>query len=162
MELPADAIQTILDAWPVARLTTLDPDGAPRSVPIVFARVGEALWSPIDGKPKRSNELARVRDVRRDPRVTLLLDHYGEDWRELWWLRVAARAEVLVAGGEGGCAPDEVAAVGARLRRKYPQYGETPLFEGAPTLIRFSPEHTTSWMASEAALGRLPQGDDDD
>jgi hypothetical protein len=47
-------------------------------VPIVFARAGGALWSPIDGKLKAGGGLARVRNIERDPRVALLLDHYAD------------------------------------------------------------------------------------
>ena len=59
MELPDDALERVLDVWPVARLATAGPDG-PHQVPVVFARAGGALWSPIDAKPKREGELAEA------------------------------------------------------------------------------------------------------
>src|SRR6185436_9869213 len=115
MELPDDASLAILERWPVATLTTLAEHGQPHAVPIVFARSAGALWSPVDGKPKRGGELARIRHVRRDPRVSLLL-----------WLRADGAAEIRDAANRSRGA-DEVATALAALRRKYPQYERVAL-----------------------------------
>ena len=45
---------------PVARLSTVRPDGGPHVVPIVFAVVGDAVFSAVDAKPKRSTDLQRL------------------------------------------------------------------------------------------------------
>jgi PPOX class probable F420-dependent enzyme len=135
----ADAeIERLLDAWPVARLATVAPDGRPHLVPIAFVRHAGALWSPVDGKPKASAALARLAHVEREPRVAVLLDHYDADRRRLWWVRVDGRAERC--GGD--------AAVEAALRAKYPQYRETPLYAAEPTLLRIEPGRVSSWRAS--------------
>ena len=147
MELPRDAVDRLLERWPVARLATLGRDGSPSLVPVVFAASGGRLWVPVDAKPKRAGELARVANVRRDPRVALLLDRYEADWSKLWWLRVDGAGAVV----EGERAPG-VADAAAALRRKYPQYGETPLFrDAAPTLLAIEPRRITSWAASAHA-----------
>ena len=145
MELTRDAIEHLLDTWPVARLATLRPDGSPALVPVVFARSGGRLWLPVDGKPKHADrELARVANIRRDGRVALLLDQYEADWSGLWWLRLDGAAE---AAGEG--TPGFGSALAA-LGKKYPQYADTPALrpEAPPTLIAVSPLRTTSWAAS--------------
>ena len=146
MELSRDAIEHLLDSWPVARLATLRPDGSPALVPVVFVRNAGRLWLPVDGKPKRegAGELARVAHIRRNPRVALLLDQYEADWSALWWLRFDGAAELV---GERGMGFD--AALGA-LMKKYPQYDHTPLFRpGAPpTLIAVGQLRVTSWAAS--------------
>lgn len=157
MELSEAAIQQRLDAWPVARLATIAPDGRPHQVPIVFARVGEALWSPIDGKPKSGRELARVRNVRAHPEVSLLLDAYDEDWTRLWWIRLDATARVVQPSGRGraptpvgqATPPGDAAFEAAlhALRSKYPQYRTVPLLEGRPTLLAFTWSHVRSWGA---------------
>jgi PPOX class probable F420-dependent enzyme len=82
-------------ASPVARLATLRPDGGPHLVPVVFALVDEVLYSAVDAKPKRSPRLQRLANVRSDPRCTLLVDHYDEDWSRLWWVRADGRAAVV-------------------------------------------------------------------
>jgi PPOX class probable F420-dependent enzyme len=139
-------VERLLEVWPVARLATLGPDGAPALVPVVFAKSAGRLWTPVDGKPKSGRELARVANVRRDPRVALLLDQYEAEWSALWWLRVDAVASV-VAGEDAAGAAEAARA----LRAKYPQYAHTPLFrEGdpLPTLLAFEPRRITSWAAS--------------
>jgi PPOX class probable F420-dependent enzyme len=137
MWLPDAERERLLDSWPVARLATLAKDGRPHLVPIVFARAGGALWSPIDGKPKAPGVLARVRNALRDPRVALLLDHYDADWQQLWWIRLDGRASL--------CGAD--ARAEAALRAKYPQYREVPLFGGEPLLLRIDPERILTWTS---------------
>jgi PPOX class probable F420-dependent enzyme len=89
-----------LTAARVARLATIDPDGRPHLVPIVFAVDGDTLYSAVDHKPKRSRTLRRIENARARPDVTVLVDHYEEDWRRLWWIRVRGRARVLDDGEE--------------------------------------------------------------
>jgi PPOX class probable F420-dependent enzyme len=139
--LPEDETQRLLRSWPVARLATLAPGGRPHVVPIVFAWHAGAVWSPVDGKPKRGGPLARVRHLESEPRVSVLLDHYETDWRRLWWIRVDGRAALVAGDG----------AAEAALRAKYPQYGEgVALYAGPPALIRIEPERVTSWSAERA------------
>ena len=142
MKLSDEAVRSRLDDWPVARLATVDADGSPHQVPIVFARVGEALWSPIDGKPKSGGELARVRHVRDHPGVSLLLDHYADDWTRLWWIRIDAQGRVVRDHGEPG-----VDAAVRALRAKYPQYERVPVLRDPPTLLAFEALRVQSWCA---------------
>ena len=104
-----------LTAARVARLATTDPDGRPHLVPIVFALEGNTLYSAVDSKPKRSRRLRRIENARERPDVTVLVDHYDEDWGRLWWIRLRGRARVLDEGRER-----ERALV--LLAEKYPQY----------------------------------------
>ena len=145
MKLSARAIQVRLAREPRAVLATLRADGSAALVPIVFAHAGGAIWSPVDGKPKRSAALSRLDDVARDARVALLLDRYADDWSRLWWLRVAGTARIERA--RGALVHGEAA-----LRAKYPQYGVTALHAGAPLLLRIDVERTASWAASSAAV----------
>jgi PPOX class probable F420-dependent enzyme len=103
----------------VARLATIDPDGRPHLVPIVFALDGETLYTAVDRKPKRSPRLRRIENARSRPDVTILVDHYEEDWDRLWWIRLRGRARVLDGGEERERALE-------LLRRKYPQYRAEP------------------------------------
>lgn len=79
----------------VGRLATASGDGRPHLVPAVFAVEGAALYMAVDRKPKRSTELRRLRNVRENPRVAFLVDHYEDDWARLWWVRVDGTARVL-------------------------------------------------------------------
>jgi PPOX class probable F420-dependent enzyme len=69
-------------------------------VPITFAFVDELVFSGVDHKPKRSRELARIANIERDPRVTLLVDRYDETWSKLWWTRLRGEATILHEGTE--------------------------------------------------------------
>ncbi len=144
--LTDDQVDQLLTRWPVARLATVGAGGRPHVVPIVFAACDGAIWTGVDGKPKAGGELARVRHLRSDPRVTLLLDHYSEDWRELWWVRLEGQGSLRGAEGEAERRAERA------LRDKYPQYRDTPLFRGAPALIRVEIERRTSWCADLAQV----------
>ncbi len=141
MELSEEAIRDRLDHWPVARLATVGADH-PNQVPIVFARLGDEFWSPVDGKPKSGRELARVKNVRERPHVSLLLDEYTPDWSRLWWIRVDATARVV--GADDPRFADAVAA----LQAKYPQYAEVPVTGEPPTLLAFRTRRIRSWSAA--------------
>jgi PPOX class probable F420-dependent enzyme len=103
----------------VARLATLDRDGRPHLVPIVFALAGDTLYSAVDAKPKRSRTLRRLENARREPNVTVLVDCYDDDWARLWWVRLRGRARVLDDGEEAEAALD-------LLEAKYEQYRVAP------------------------------------
>ena len=103
----------------MARLATTDPDGRPHLVPIVFALDGDTLYTAVDHKPKRSSRLRRIENARARPDVTILVDHYDEDWSLLWWTRLRGRARVLDEGEERQRAL-------ALLAEKYPQYRTEP------------------------------------
>lgn len=134
-----------LDAARVARLATADGAGRPHVVPVCFARQGDRLVTPIDEKPKRVDpaDLRRVRDVRENPRVALVVDHYVEAWEDLGWLQVRGTAELLQPADEGHSAGVSV------LREKYDQYADHDL--SARPLIRIEPGSVRSW-------GRLEPG----
>jgi PPOX class probable F420-dependent enzyme len=145
--LPTGLLERVLDVAPVARLGLVDGENRPYALPIVFARVGDALWSPVDGKPKRHGRLARLERIERAPDVTVLLDHYADDWRELWWIRLEGRASVVE-----GQHSDWQAAVRA-LHGKYRQYREVEMFHAEPIMIRFAWRRISWWAL--AGPGRI-------
>jgi PPOX class probable F420-dependent enzyme len=108
-----------VDRARVGRLATVDADGRPHLVPICFALDGEVLYSAVDQKPKRSRRLRRLENIRRNPAVTVLVDHYEEDWSRLWWVRLQGEARVLDDGSESERAL-------ALLAEKYAQYRREP------------------------------------
>jgi PPOX class probable F420-dependent enzyme len=119
-------------------LATIGPNGLPHLVPFVFALKGDILYWAVDDKPKRSKNLVRLRNIERDARVSVLFDHYVDEWSELWWVRVKGRARILSSGEE------RERAVKA-LRGKFPQYREQPL-DGA--VVAIDVEEWTGWSAT--------------
>jgi PPOX class probable F420-dependent enzyme len=79
----------------VARLATAGSDGLPHLVPVTFAVDGERIYTAVDQKPKTTPNLRRLRNIRENPRVALLADHYDEDWVTLWWVRVDGQASIV-------------------------------------------------------------------
>lgn len=80
----------------VARLATADAAGRPHLVPVAFAVAGDTIYSAVDAKPKRTRSLRRLANVRANPAVSLLVDHWDEeDWGRLWWVRADGRGRVL-------------------------------------------------------------------
>src|SRR5207249_1558910 len=77
----------IADAM-VARLATVGAGGKPHVVPISFAVDGETIYFAVDAKPKRTTDLQRLRNIAANPSVSVLVDHYEDDWTRLWWVRV--------------------------------------------------------------------------
>jgi PPOX class probable F420-dependent enzyme len=99
----------------VARLATADAGGRPHLVPVVFAVQDDRVYSAVDAKPKRTTALRRLANIRENPAVALLADHYEEDWDALWWVRAEGIGRVLEP--EDGEARHAVAL----LRARYPQ-----------------------------------------
>jgi PPOX class probable F420-dependent enzyme len=113
----------------VARLATIRPDGRPHIVPIVFALDGDLLYSIVDAKPKRGPDLVRLRNIAAEPRVSLLVDDYAEDWQALWWVRADGIATVVDSGP-----PRDVAI--RLLHEKYRQYDEWATPFGGAVVVR--------------------------
>lgn len=103
----------------VARLASVGADGRPHLVPICFALAGDTLYTAVDTKPKRSPRLKRLANIRAHPDVSVLVDHYEEDWSRLWWVRLSGRARVVDEGAE-------LARAIALLSGRYEQYREQP------------------------------------
>jgi PPOX class probable F420-dependent enzyme len=95
VRLTDEEAQRRLASARVARLATAGGDGQPHLVPVTFALDGDLIYTTVDYKPKKSANLRRLRNIRENPRVALLADHYAEDWDELWWVRVDGWASVV-------------------------------------------------------------------
>jgi len=101
----------------VLRLATVDGGGRPHVVPCTFAV--DADWRVvigIDNKPKSSARLRRLENIAVNPRVSLLVDHYDDQWERLWWVRADGVARIERSGEPYDQHWDE-------LRSKYRQYG---------------------------------------
>ncbi len=152
MQLTQLQLARLLDVWPVARLATVGGDGLPRIVPIVFVAMDGVLYSPVDGKPKRSTQLQRLRDIEGNRNAALLLDHYDADWNALWWLRLDVECEVLTADSLPMSDRDRIAL---GLRGKYPQYELVPPFAGEPTVVRLHVLAHRAWSAHPLEWDRI-------
>jgi PPOX class probable F420-dependent enzyme len=122
----------------IAHLATAGKNGEPHVIPICFAFDGKCFYSPIDEKPKRTAplKLKRLRNIRANPKVSLVIDHYDEDWRRLAYVLVFGSARLLKSGTRHHRAV-------LLLRRKYPQYRSMGI-DRLP-IICIAPKRVRSW-----------------
>ena len=122
----------------IAHLATADRRAVPHVVPVCFAISEGTLYITMDEKPKRhpSMALKRLRNIRENPAVGVIVDRYEEDWALLGWVMLHGHAEILVDGMEHRDAQ-------ALLRSRYPQL-EAMQIEHHP-VIAIRIERTTSW-----------------
>jgi PPOX class probable F420-dependent enzyme len=147
-----------------ARCTTLataDAAGRPHLVPVTFALAGggavddaieDVIVFAVDHKPKRTQRLRRLANLRVNPATCLLVDEYDEDWEQLWWARADGTARVLPPGSEhtavSGRAADSASAASyvRLLVARYPQqYGDRP---PQGPVVEIAVDKWTGWRAS--------------
>lgn len=125
---------------PVARLATVTPEGLPHVVPVVFAVAEgspDVVYTAVDAKPKTTRRLRRLANIENDPHVSLLVDHYADDWTRLWWVRADGAATIHTDG-------EPVERAYRLLRAKYPQYQSVSL-DGP--VIAVAVRRWSSWRA---------------
>jgi PPOX class probable F420-dependent enzyme len=139
MTLDAAAARALFAAAPMARLATVGADRRPHVVPITFALDGDTLYTAVDHKPKRTTRLRRLENVAANPRVSVLADHYEDDWSKLWW----AHADGMARIAEPGASEHErgISALAAR----YPQYVEE---RPSDSVIVISVSRWSGWRAA--------------
>ena len=134
MQVPNGIDPEKLDSARVAILATVNPDGSPHLVPVVFALSEGRIVTAVDGKSKTTARLRRLANIRSNPSVSLLVHHYEEDWNRLWWVRIDGRAIVVTADDDAQSA----------LRARYPQYDSVEL---TGPVISIEVTGSTSWSA---------------
>ena len=118
----------------VARLATVRPAGGPHLVPVTFAVDADRVYSAVDAKPKTTRRLTRLANIAAEPRVSLLADHWAEEWSQLWWVRADGTARVVDTDPHGI----------ALLRARYAQYADDP--PAGPVII-VDVDAWTGWAA---------------
>ena len=119
----------------------MDRGGQPLVVPVCFVLDGERLYSAVDAKPKRTRQLRRLANIADNPRVSLVVDEYDEDWSRLRYVIVEGAADVLTSGADFTVAVD-------RLVAKYPQYRSMGLDRDSGAVIRVTPDRILTWRFS--------------
>ena len=124
---------------PVLRLATTNAEGQPHIVPCTFAVDDPGrIVIGIDNKPKSTANLRRLRNIERNPRVSLLVDHYADDWDQLWWVRADGTATIERSG-------EEHLEHWDLLKEKYSQYSGQSL--AGPVIV----VQVTSWSGWTAS-----------
>jgi PPOX class probable F420-dependent enzyme len=123
----------------VARLATAGADGRPHIVPIVFAVPDDRdrIYSAVDQKRKRTTELRRLANIAENPRVSVLVDHYEDEWDKLWWARADGRGRILDPTHD-----IEAQQAIELLRSRYPQQRATGV------VLAIDVERWSGWSAA--------------
>jgi PPOX class probable F420-dependent enzyme len=135
MNLTSEQALRRLGAVRAVRLATVSAGGQPHLVPITFVLEGDHLYFAIDHKPKTTAALRRLKNIRDNPRVSVLADFYDDDWSQLWWVRADGHADIWEAGPEREHALDLLTA-------KYPQYAEA---RPAGAVVAITIDHLSGW-----------------
>ncbi|MFI5892129.1 TIGR03618 family F420-dependent PPOX class oxidoreductase [Actinoplanes sp. NPDC051513] len=93
-------VRRVLDGTPLAHLATVQPDGAPHTVPLWVATRGEQIVF-LTGPHAR-----KVRNLRHDPRVALSIAPADSPWRPVV---VRGHVTAWLDGDEGWAVVDEMA-----------------------------------------------------
>lgn len=127
------AHETFLSRARVVRVATADRRGVPHVVPVCAAVADGRLYFGS------ADDARKVRNLRANPRITVVADDYSEAWDGL-------RGVMVVGTGL-------LHARGPRFRKarrllyvKYPQYEpEAALEEGESVVVEVVPEGVFSW-----------------
>lgn len=138
-----DSVASFITSARIGRLATADSVGQPTVVPICYAFDGSALYSAVDAKPKQAppEGLKRIRNLRANPRVSIVIDEYQEDWTRLRYVIIQGQADLLTDGPQFAHGVDLLLA-------KYPQYRTLGLPRERGLMIRVTPNHVSSWQYS--------------
>jgi len=133
---------TLIKGAKVARLATVDQKSHPYVVPVVFVFHENSFFIPLDEKVKTVNarKLKRVKNIEKNPNVTLLIDKYQNDWSKLFFLMVHGRA--IITDGKNSKLMDKVHKL---LILKYPQYKKIGV---GNSCIKINPTKVTYWNNS--------------
>ncbi len=146
MFIEKQKLDFILEKMQCGRLGVLSEDGTIDLMPVVFAKVKESIFTPIDEKPKRRGRVTRLDSIKMSPSVTLLLDHYSSSWADLWWIKLKGNACEI---DERSC---KFPAAVAALKQKYGQYNNIGVVQKThPTLIEIQYTEIKVWAYSGAA-----------
>jgi len=107
-------------------------------VPVVYAVADQTVFIPVDTvKDKTTTGLQRLANLSNDPRCTLLVDSYDDDWTRLWWVRVNGEGRVAILS--------EAKRFRPLLADRYPQYADPATIELG---IVLTPTGVTGWRAA--------------
>ena len=131
-------VKAIISKARVAKLSTVDND-QPHLVPVVFIFDRGYFFIPLDKKSKgvKPEKLRRVRNIRKNPKVALLIDGYKEDWSKLFFVMILGKASII-----GKEQSSLLAKVHKLLLAKYPQYKKVGIGESC---IMMDPRKVIFW-----------------
>ena len=141
--------RTLISRAKVARLATVDQKLYPYVVPVVFVFHENSFFIPLDEKTKTVNpkNLKRVKNIEKNPNVTLLIDKYQNDWKKLFFLMIHGKAKVIDGNSK---LMDKIHKL---LVSKYPQYKKIGI---GNSCIKIDPTKVRFWSNSQKIISTKP------
>ena len=133
-------ILRFLESKLVAHLATADSSGLPQVVPICYTIENSALHFLLDIKPKTVSpyQLKRVKNISQNPNVSVVVDHYSNNWNELAFVHLRGKATIIADF-------DKHSKVIESLRTRYPQYNQAAIEKSI--LVKVDIETAYPWGA---------------
>lgn len=127
------SVARLLERERVGRVATAGKTGVPHLVPVCPVLAGGKIYFGSGDAGRK------VRNLRENPRVTVTVDVYSEDWTYLKGVMVQGTARLIARGPRFRAARD-------RLYAKYPQYrGEAALAPSDSVIVEVTPTRVFSW-----------------
>jgi len=138
-----ESVAGFISSGRAGHLGTADASGQPLVVPFCYAFDGAALFSAVDAKPKRTapEQLKRVRNIRENPNVCVVIDEWSEDWSRLRHVIIQGAARVLTSGADYRHGVELLLA-------KYEQYRRMGLDHEDGVMIKVTPARVTDWSGA--------------
>jgi PPOX class probable F420-dependent enzyme len=117
----------------VSRVATAGADGRPHLVPVCHVLAGERIYfgSAREGR--------KVENIRANPRVSVTVDLYSDDWAHIKGVTVQGTARLIARGPEFARWRD-------RLYAKYPHYKtDAALSPSDSVIVEVTPTHVYAW-----------------
>ena len=108
----------------IGHLSTASSTLQPYVTPVVFIVQKNNIFVPLDNKPKTKNvkQLKRVKNIEENPKVSFLVDHYEEDWTNLWFVMIIGNAMLVEMNGKTQELRKEFRKIHSMFLKKYSQY----------------------------------------
>ena len=131
------AIAKLLTRERVCRVATVGEGGMPHVVPVCHVLADGKVYFGT------ANDGQKVRNLKTNPHMAVLVDLYSEDWRLLKGVMVQGAARLIQRG-------PEFRKIRALLYQKYPQYpDDAGLKESDDVIVEVTPARVAAWEIDE-------------
>ena len=117
----------------VSRVATVSRDGRPHVVPVCHVADNGRIYFAT------GRDSLKVRHLRANPNLAIIVDVYGEDWSVLKGVLIQGSTALIGRG-------PRFRKIRDLLYRKYPQYPEeSAIGERDSVMVEVTPRRVTSW-----------------
>jgi nitroimidazol reductase NimA-like FMN-containing flavoprotein (pyridoxamine 5'-phosphate oxidase superfamily) len=117
----------------VGRVATVSAEGVPHAVPVCHVLTGQKLCFGS------GDDATKIRNLKANPRITVIVDEYSDHWDGLKGVMVQGRARLIERG-------PAFTRIRGLLYEKYPQYPkEAALATSDSVIVEVTPTRVFTW-----------------